>query len=179
MSNTQDIHSILEDEALDAQSRIAFATFSDCAISDEALDAPVQQAVQCRVPGSPACFCAKEITGDDEALDPAPAQQAFTCVPVCAVTIISDEALDPPMQNALTVTAGCGCSGWCQVSDEALDEPKQHALACAGPYCRSTVISEFSAVSDEALDPAPAQQAEFCSTTCIPCAKSDEMITGN
>ena len=40
-----------------------------------------------------------------------------------------------------------------ELGDEALDAPVQHAFVCGGPLCY---------VSDEALDPAPAQEAAVC-----------------
>jgi len=54
-----------------------------------------------------------------------------------------------------------------ELGDEALDAPVQHALVCGGPVCY---------VSDEALDPAPAQEAAACAICVYPCYVSDEEL---
>ena len=82
----------------------------------------------------------------DEALDPAPAQQALICAcpPVCTV---SDKVLDPaPAQQAFV----CACA-ICTISDEALDPaPAQQAIICFGnPFCNvSCLAPKFWAISD-------------------------------
>ena len=55
---------------------------------------------------------------DDEALDAAPAQEAFSCA-ICGPypCMISDEALDPaPVQEALVCTVSVACA-WGGISD--------------------------------------------------------------
>ena len=70
----------------------------------------------------------ERITGlSDEALNPAPAQEAAVCTcMVCVACTVSDEALDAPVQHAFV------CGGpLCYVSDEALDPaPAHEAAAC-------------------------------------------------
>ena len=53
-----------------------------------------------------------------------------------------------------------------ELGDEALDAPVQHALMCGGFICY---------VSDEPLDPAPAQEAAVC-IFFPPCYVSDEEL---
>ena len=77
-------------------------------LGDEALDAPVQHALVC---AGPVCYVS------DEALDPAPAQEAAACAICCVICYVSDEPLDPaPAQEA----AVCTCLPPCYVSDEEL-----------------------------------------------------------
>lgn len=81
---------------------------------------------------------------------------------------LGDETLDPaPVQQAYATFAGSclPCSGcvYCQISDEALDSPEQQAMPCACGFLPCTI-------SDEPLDPAPAQEAAACISPCmVPC----------
>ncbi|MEH6752695.1 MAG: hypothetical protein V7788_00840 [Alphaproteobacteria bacterium] len=58
-----------------------------------------------------------------------------------------------------------------ELGDEALDAPVQHAFASAA--CAICVVPY---VSDEPLDPAPAQEAAACAICVYPCYVSDEAL---